>query len=86
MNLSHDARKSTFPSAVPFLRRHGERKKNVLVILFRDFIFLLIPARDTAMRKDILATARFYPNRFHKAAALCRAIAGININVLAPQT
>ena len=72
-------------SAVPFLQKGSEREQHIRIILFRNFIFLFMPAGDTAMRKDKTAATHFRTNRLHKSAARRSPVAGIDINVLAPQ-
>jgi hypothetical protein len=64
----------------------GKFNDFIHIIFFGDFILPLVPAFQTALGQNIFSFFQLDVNRFHQSATGGGAVAGIDINVLAPKT
>ena len=63
-----------------------ELQNSVEAVVLRHLVSLLKTARDTAMENSVFSALLLHAHGLHESLALRFPIAGVHVNVLAPQT
>jgi len=61
-------------------------QNSVEAVVLRHLVSLLKTARDTAMENSVFSALLLHAHGLHESLALRFPIAGVHVNVLAPQT